>query len=114
MDRVSGGVAKKEFVDNNPENAHINYFRNPISGVRELERLMEDLDPLLPNIQIPALVVQSERDPVVNPKGSVRVFERLASKVKSYILFSFNRHGIVRGEGADRVHRAVWEFIDHL
>jgi esterase/lipase len=114
MDRVSGGVAKKEFVDNNPENPHINYFRNPISGVRELEKLMEDLDPLLPNIRTPALVVQSERDPVVNPKGSKKIFKRLGSTDKKYTLFNFDRHGILLGEGAERVYWAIGAFIDHL
>jgi esterase/lipase len=51
---------------------------------------------------------------VVNPKGSVRVFQRLGSEDKTYVLFSFDRHGIVRGQGAERVHRAVWEFIERV
>ena len=72
------------------------------------------LEPKLGAIQVPALVIQGQGDPVVNPKGSVRVFQRLGSEDKTYILFSFNRHGIVRGEGAERVHRAVWEFIERL
>lgn len=114
MEKVRLNDAKMEFVENSPENPHINYLRNPISGVRELERLMGAVEPKLSEIQVPSLVIQAQGDPVVNPKGSVRVFERLASEDKSYVLFSFNRHGIVRGEGADRVHRAVWEFIDHL
>ena len=114
MDRYTGGAAKKEFVENLPENPHINYGRNPISGVRELERLMEDLEPLLAKVTIPALVVQSEGDPVVNPKGSKKIFNRLGSENKRYSLFNFDRHGILLGEGAERVYRAIGEFIDQL
>jgi esterase/lipase/1-acyl-sn-glycerol-3-phosphate acyltransferase len=114
MDKYTGGSAKKEFVENNPENPHINYHRNPISGVRELERLMEAMEPLLPKIEIPAFVVQSEGDPVVNPKGSKKIFNQLGSKDKKYSLFNFDRHGILLGEGAERVYGAIGEFIEQL
>jgi esterase/lipase len=114
MKKVRLGDAQVEFVENHPENPHINYLRNPITGVRELERFMGALEPKLGAIKVPALVIQGQGDPVVNPKGSVRVFQRLGAEDKTYVLFSFNRHGIVRGEGAERVHRAVWEFIERL
>lgn len=68
---------KKEFVENKSENPHINYARNPISGVRELERLMDALEPKLADIETPALVLQSRGDPVVDPKGSRKIFELL-------------------------------------
>ena len=114
MKKVRLGDAQVEFVENHPENPHINYLRNPIAGVRELERFMGALEPKLGAIKVPALVIQGQGDPVVNPKGSVRVFQRLGAEDKTYVLFSFNRHGIVRGEGAERVHRAIWEFIERL
>ena len=114
MEKVRLDDAKKEFVDNHPENPHINYLQNPIAGIRELERLMDAVEPKLANIHLPALVIQAQGDPVVNPKGSFRVFRALASEDKSYIVFNFDRHGIVLGDGAGRVHRAVWEFIQRL
>ncbi|MGA8240883.1 MAG: alpha/beta fold hydrolase [Desulfobacterales bacterium] len=114
MKKVRLSDAQMEFVENHPENPHINYLRNPIAGLRELERFMGALEPKLGAIKVPALVIQGQGDPVVNPKGSVRVFQRLGSEDKTYVLFSFNRHGIVRGEGAERVHRTVWEFIERL
>jgi esterase/lipase len=114
MDKYTRGAAKKEFVENHPENPHINYHRNPISGVRELERLMEALPPMLTKIEMPALVVQSEGDPVVNPKGSKKIFNLLGSKNKKYSLFNFDRHGILLGEGAERVYWAIGEFLEQL
>jgi esterase/lipase/1-acyl-sn-glycerol-3-phosphate acyltransferase len=114
MNRVHLDDAKMEFVENNPENPHINYLRNPISGVRELVRLMDAVEPKLADIKVPGLIVQSQGDPVVNPKGSKRIFELLGSKNKEYILFNFNRHGILLGDGSKRVHKAIWDFIRHL
>ena len=114
MNRVHLDDAKMEFVENDPENPHINYLRNPISGVRELVRLMDAVKPKLADIKVPALIAQSQGDPVVNPKGSKKIYELLGSKDKEYILFNFERHGILLGDGAKRVHKAVWDFINHL
>ncbi len=114
MKKVRLDDAQMEYVENHPENPHINYLRIPITGVRELERFFDALEPKLAAIKVPALIVQGQGDPVVNPKGSLRVFQRLGSEDKAYVLLSLNRHGIVRGEGAERVHRAVWEFIERL
>lgn len=114
METVHLDGAKKEFVDNHPENLHINYFRNPISGVRELERLMVQLESKLPLIHVPVFIGQSNGDPVVSPKGSQQLYEKLGSKEKEYILFNFDRHGILLGNGAGRVYRAIGDFIANL
>jgi esterase/lipase len=114
MHRMRWEDAKKEFVVNSPENPHINYHRNPISGVRELERLMEYVEPKLSNIGVPALVVQSKEDPVVNPKGSERIFQLLGSVDKQFVLFNYKRHGILLGAGSEKVHRTIGEFVNNL
>jgi len=114
MDMVRLEEAKKEFVENDPENPHINYLRNPLSGVGELIKLMDALGPKLRNINMPALVVQSWRDPVVNPEGTEKIFKLLGSEDKAYMVFNFDRHGILLGEGSYRVHRAIYHFIEHL
>ncbi|WP_319408994.1 alpha/beta fold hydrolase [uncultured Desulfosarcina sp.] len=114
MERFNLDEAKKAFVDNHPENPHINYFKNPISGVRELERLMSSLEPRLPQIKAPALVIQSREDPVVNPKGTEKIFKLLGSTDKQMVLFNFQRHGILLGEGSERVYRAIGDFLDHI
>ena len=114
MDRAYKVGPKKEFVENKPENPHINYLRNPISGVREIERLMNDLEPKLPNLKMPTLIVQSRRDPVVDPKGSRKIFEHIGASEKEYILFNFDRHGILLGDGADKVYSAIGEFVKHF
>jgi esterase/lipase len=111
MDIVNYGVAKKNFVEISPEHPQINYFRLPVTGVAELARFMSDLEPKLPAIKAPALIVQADGDPVVNPSGSKSLFEQLGSADKDYILFQFNRHGILMDEGADRVHKVIGDFI---
>jgi esterase/lipase/1-acyl-sn-glycerol-3-phosphate acyltransferase len=114
MGRARQQGAKKEFVENRPENPHINYLRNPISGVVEVDRLMDELEPRLSDLNVPTLVVQSRGDPVVDPRGSRKIFDRIGSIEKEYLLFNFDRHGILLGEGALKVHKAIGEFIKRL
>lgn len=105
------GSIAKEFVENHPENPHINYMRNPIAGIRQLEKLMDQLEPRLKSISNPTLVVQSRKDPVVNPKGTSKLFEQLGSKTKEYYIFDYERHGILLGPGAQRIFDAIENFI---
>jgi len=114
MSKVKIDAGKKEFVENDPENPHINYVRNPISGVIELGRLMDSIGPRLPSVNVPALVIQANNDPVVNQKGSKKIFELLGSDDKMYILYNFDRHGILLGEGSEKVFRSIFDFIRHL
>jgi esterase/lipase len=72
---------------------------------------MDDLEPRLGQISVPTLVVQSSGDPVVEPKGSRKIFELIGASEKEYLLFSFDRHGILLGEGAQNVHQAIGQFI---
>jgi esterase/lipase/1-acyl-sn-glycerol-3-phosphate acyltransferase len=111
MDKAYQVGPKKIFVENKPENPHINYLRNPISGVRELARLMDDLEPKLSGLNKPALIIQSRRDPVVDPKGSKKIFELLGTQQKEYLLVNLDRHGILLGEGSQRVHKIIGEFL---
>lgn len=114
MDLINIDGAKKEFLENRPENPHINYFRNPVCGVKELSLLMESVEQKLPQIKAPALVIQADGDPIVDPKGSRKVFELISSIDKEYRLFNFNRHGILLGKRAERVHRAIGDFAQAL
>ncbi len=114
MKKVNLEGALKTFVENQPENPHINYLRNPISGVHQLEKLMDTISGRLDKIKIPAMVIQAQGDPVVNPEGSLTVFKKLGSKDKTYILLNYDRHGIILGEGSRSVHRIITEFVKRL
>lgn len=101
----------KEFLENRPENAHINYVRNPIAGIHQLELLMEQLAPKLTTLKKPVLIVQSRKDPVVSPRGTLKLFNKLGSAVKEYYLFDYERHGILTGKDVERVFQSIENFI---
>jgi esterase/lipase/1-acyl-sn-glycerol-3-phosphate acyltransferase len=101
----------KHFVPNEPENPHINYLRNPISGVKELMDLMDDLSHRLNLIKVPALLIQSTEDPVVQPQGSKDVYEKLGSEDKELVMLDSDRHGIFRGKISQSVFIKIAEFL---
>ncbi len=102
---------KKEFVVNDPENPHINYSRNPVRGVYELERLMKYVRTRLPDVQGPVLVIQGSDDPVVNPVSGTDIFSRLGSANKQLVQISADHHGILRGKASDEVKEKVLIFL---
>jgi esterase/lipase/1-acyl-sn-glycerol-3-phosphate acyltransferase len=102
---------QKEFIDNAPENPGISYLRNPVSGIREVETLMETIEPRFADVKAPALVVHTSRDPLADAGGSRRIFDGLGGEDKRYVLFDFQRHCIILGDCAPRVHRVVGDFI---
>ncbi|MEJ2363857.1 MAG: alpha/beta fold hydrolase [Deltaproteobacteria bacterium] len=111
VDKLVKDEGRRHFVPNEPENPHINYFRNPISGVKELMELMEQLSHRLDRIKVSTLVIQSSEDPVVHPEGSKEIYENLGSEDKELIMFNSDRHGILRGEVSQRVFARVAEFL---
>ena len=111
LKRINVDKNRVEFIENTPENPHINYSRNPLAGISEMGRLMDTLESRLSAITVPALVLQSQADPVVSSKGSRMIFEKLGSTDKEYLLVNYNRHGIINGDGSERVFRAIGEFV---
>jgi esterase/lipase/1-acyl-sn-glycerol-3-phosphate acyltransferase len=111
LKRINADKNRMEYVENTPENPHINYTRNPLAGIAELGKLMDTLEPRLAAITVPALIIQSQADPAVSPKGSRMIFEKLGSPDKEYLLVNYNRHGIINGEGSERIFRAIGEFV---
>lgn len=99
------------FVENFPENAHINYNRNPLHGVRELSQSMDALRDTLPEIRVPAFVVQGSGDPVVKPTSGQMIFDSLGSKHKELCILHRDRHGIINGDGSDVVFERVQHFL---
>lgn len=100
-----------DYVENNPENKHINYTRNPLTGVRQLTEVMNATDESLGNVQTPTLVIQASKDNTVDPMSGSEIFEKLGVRNKQLVLFERDRHGIINGEGSPEVFSEVEQFL---
>lgn len=108
---IKRGATGWEFVENHPENRHINYFRNPLTGVKQLGRAMDAMEAALQEICVPALIIQGYHDPIVDPSSGESIFRQIGSTDKELTLFDRSRHGIVNGEGAHEVYDRVDRFL---
>lgn len=101
-----------DYVVSEPENQHINYRKNPLSGVRELVAIMNETERVLPDITVPTLVIQAATDPTVAPVSGQLIFDRLGSEFRELIMMARKRHGIINGAGRDDVYSHVTHFLN--
>jgi esterase/lipase len=114
MDRIHLHGAAKEYVEHISERPSIHYSRVPVAALQELERFMKDLEPRLEEVKVPTLVVQGHGDPLVSPEGTALLYNRIGAAQKQYLPFDFKRHGILTGDGSEKVHEAIAAFIEKL
>ncbi|MGD0020703.1 MAG: alpha/beta fold hydrolase [Smithellaceae bacterium] len=114
LSKMNTNKGKMEFIANDPENPDINYLRNPVSGVNELEKLMNTVEERLKYIKDPTLVIQGSEDPVVNPVSGREILEKLGAPKKELIRIEANHHGILRGKEAEQVNAKVLEFLKNI
>jgi esterase/lipase len=105
---------RMEFIPNVPENPDINYSRNPINGTNELGKLMKFVENDLDKIKIPALIIQSDNDPVVNSKGADIIYSKIKSHDKKLVKIESDRHGIIRGEELEKVYEEMVLFLKKI
>lgn len=111
MKRIGLNRFQWDYIENRPENPHINYSLNPLSGVETLRALMQETENALPKIQSGLLVVQASEDPVVHPESAAEIFNLAGTRDKTLLLLSRDRHGIVNGEGSEAVFDALYRFF---
>ncbi|HQO01163.1 MAG TPA: alpha/beta fold hydrolase [Spirochaetota bacterium] len=112
LEKIHVKRGKFEFVENNPENAHINYFKNPINGVNELEKFMDRLEGQLKDFSLPVILIQGSKDPVVNPESAIDIFRKMGPIKKELCMLYSDRHGIINHEGSATVFKRVKNFLD--
>jgi carboxylesterase len=105
------GNLAREFVRNDADNPHINYLRCPVSSFVEVKNLMRQVRRSLPDITIPALIIQAVRDPKVAPESGPAIFKHLGSEKKQFAWVDHDKHGIIRGDIAGDVFKMVESFL---
>ncbi len=101
----------KEYVDNFPENPHINYHKHYIDSIEQLSLLMNKIKKILPKIKKPILIIQGKDDPVVNPSSAHEIFESIQSRYKTLHLIEAKNHVIVTDKNRNELFAYILNFI---
>ncbi len=100
-----------EYVDDVPENPHINYSRNYLKGVEQLEHLMSTCEKNLAGVSTNALIIQATKDPVVNPVSGKMIYDTIKSPQKFFSQLEFSNHVIVNGPEKEEVFEEIRKFF---
>lgn len=114
LHKMKGGEENGVFLEFSYGNLSVNYPRNPVAGVKEAGEFLDSIEKSYRAIRQPALIVQADKNPVVDPRGSKRLYDQIASKNKEFCLLSDDRHVLVTGERTEKVFRKIGAFIDEI
>lgn len=114
LDKFNIQTGKMEYVENNSESPDVNYGRNYLNGVRELDRLIGLTKKNLENITSPTLIIQADEDPVVNSKSADMISETIRSNCVEKKIVNFNRHNIINGPGSQSVFELIGKFLEQI
>jgi len=114
LNKMKRGEHNSQFFEFSHGNHHVNYSKNPVAGVKELGEYLQSIEKGYAAISRPALIFQADKNPVVDPKGSLQLYDSIGSADKEFCLLSFDRHVIINGDGAEKVFRKIGAFIGNL
>lgn len=98
------------YIEDVPEVPETNYHRNYLSSMLQLQSLMNKTQAVLPTITVPALIIQSTLDPIVDPKSADIIYQSLASTTKDKFLVQKPYHTILKGEDSEIIFEKVYQF----
>jgi len=101
----------KEFVVNSSEHPETNYTHIPVRALYELRQLISETEKRLKDVHCPALVLQGDQDPVVDPESAKLVYEQLGSCCKSLTMIPSQRHDVIFHDPGE-VHAMIRFFLD--
>ncbi len=114
LEKLNIERGRLEYVDDVPENPKINYSRNYLKGVEQLDKLMHVCEKNLSKINTKALIIQGDKDPVVNLDSGKTIYDKIHSSEKYLAELNFSNHVIVTGEGKEEVFQVIRKFLAQL
>lgn len=104
----------EQFLDYTSDNPHINYAKNPVSGVREVGLLLDEVSSNLPEVKMPVLTIHTDNDPVVIKKAAGKIYDNLGSEEKELCFLHSSQHIMTKGRVSDRVKNILASYIMRL
>lgn len=104
----------QQFFDFSHGNSHVNYQKNPVATIKEVGEYLESIEKKYAAISQPALIIQADKNTVVDPQGTLRLYDSIGSSDKEFCLVSDDQHIVVNGARAERIYKKIGDFISAL
>jgi len=93
------------------ESQLVPYERTPLVSIEELKKLMKTVKALIPQVEVPTLVVQAKHDETISAKSANYIYEHLASKEKALSWYEHSSHMITVDKERERLFEEIEAFI---
>lgn len=104
-----------ETYETKTEHPEINYKMNYSSSVDEWKEMVEAITQRLEYVIEPTLIIQADKDPIVDSKSADIIYDTIASKDKKKFIISSDNHEITLQEGVNQeVFEEIRKFITTL
>ena len=90
---------------------HVHYAKDPVRSGYEVFQLIKTMQQSLPQIKVPALVIQSKDDQAVPPEHAETIYKSLGSSQKELVWVDHSCHVITRDGDTSRVFEPIARFI---
>ncbi|CUH94319.1 hypothetical protein P22_0385 [Propionispora sp. 2/2-37] len=87
------------------------YDRTPLRSLASLLKLIKHVDGLLPQVTVPALIMQARNEHTVNPKSALHIYERIGSHSKELTWLDKSGHIITLDVEKEQVFKKVAGFL---
>ncbi len=95
------------------EHPNINYRSMPVHALFELRLMVSELEERLQDVHCPALILQADQDPVVQPESANIIMEKLASSDKRLEIIKSTRHGTLY-EDIGNTRQLILDYLESL
>ena len=90
---------------------HLEYPSYPIRVATELHRILDEMQKVLPKIQVPILIVHSKNDASVPHQDAEIIYRKIGSQDKALLWLEKSGHNVTRDSEREQVFSATAEFI---
>jgi carboxylesterase len=104
----------EDLVDPDGPSRHWYYTRAPAAAAAEMYRLMRTAWRVAPDVDVPALVVQSSHDAVLKPAGAEALLRRLGSQEKRLVWLERSGHNALVDIERERVFGETHDLVERV
>lgn len=86
----------------------------PLDTLTDIRDVHQEVYGDLNQVDVPAYIIQSTHDEVIDPKSAQIIYDHIASKEKSIKWYDDSPHVITIGKEKEQLHHDVFDFLEGL
>ncbi|HLR09438.1 MAG TPA: alpha/beta fold hydrolase [Bacillota bacterium] len=81
---------------------------------KDIRELIQDVNEHIDTIYTPTMVIQAEKDEMINPSSATYIYDHVETDVKDIKWYEKSGHVITMGPEKERLHNDIFRFLESL